>query len=80
MSTDQPASDFAWSNEIAQQYLLSNEIVLRAIQDPGKTNTKSARKETIYPKVKVLAAQFMTALKRRVFPISQLMSRRQLIS
>jgi hypothetical protein len=68
MSTDQPASDFAWSNEIAQQYLLSNEIVLRAIQDPGKTNTKSARKETIYPKVKALAAQYYDHFKEKGFP------------
>ena len=42
MSTDQPASDFAWSNEIAQQNLFSNEIVLRAIQDPGKTSDSEA--------------------------------------
>ena len=68
MSTDRPASDFAWSNEIAQQYLLSNEIVRRAIQDPGKTNTKSARKETIYPKVKALAAQYYDHFKEKGFP------------
>ncbi|KAL3787865.1 hypothetical protein HJC23_000407 [Cyclotella cryptica] len=68
MSTDQPASDFVWSNEIAQQYLLSNEIVLRAIQDPGKTNTKSARKETIYPQVKALAVQYYDRFKEKGFP------------
>ncbi|KAL3782126.1 hypothetical protein HJC23_005388 [Cyclotella cryptica] len=68
MSTDQPPSDFAWSNEIAQQYLLPNETVLRAIHDPGKTNTKSACKETIYPQVKALATQYYACFKEKGFP------------